>query len=65
MKFNEFDTVVLLKDCPNECLKKGDVGAVVMIRTKPDEAYEVEFVGDGEITKALLTLFPDEIEKYS
>ena len=29
MKFNEFDTVVLLKDYPSEGLKKGDVGAVV------------------------------------
>ncbi len=65
MKFNEFDTVVLLKDYPSEGLKKGDIGAVVMIHTEPSEAYEVEFIGEGGITKALLALIPDEIEKYS
>jgi len=65
MRFNEYDTVVLMKDYPNEGLKKGDIGAVVMMHTKPNEAYEVEFVGEGGITKALLTLRPDEIEKYN
>ena len=34
MKFNEYDTVVLLRDYPSEGLKKGDVGAIVMIQSK-------------------------------
>jgi hypothetical protein len=65
MKFNEYDTVILLKDYPIEGLRKGDIGAVVMIHTKPNEAYEVEFVDEGGITKALLALRPEEIEKYN
>ncbi len=61
MKFNEFDVVVLLKDCPDERLKKGDIGVVVMVHTEPNEAYEVEFAADDGMTKALVTLLPDEI----
>ena len=63
MKFNEYDTVVLLRDYPNEGLKKGDVGAIVMIYKEPNEAYEVEFINEEGITKALITLLPDEITK--
>jgi hypothetical protein len=63
MKYNEFDTVVLLRDYPAEGLKKGDVGAVVMVHTEPNEAYEVEFVDEEGITKALIALLPNEIDK--
>lgn len=63
MKFNEFDTVVLLRDCSNEGLMQGDVGAVIMVHTEPNEAYEVEFVDDEGKTKAIIVLLPNEIEK--
>lgn len=63
MKFNEFDTVVLLKDYPDEGLRKGDIGAVVMVHIEPNEAYEVEFVDEEGITKALIALLPNEIDK--
>ncbi|GAE90986.1 DUF4926 domain-containing protein [Acetivibrio straminisolvens] len=63
MKFNEFDAVVLLRDYQKEGLKKGDIGAVVMVHTEPNEAYEVEFVNEKGITKAIITLLPNEIDK--
>ncbi|QAA33813.1 DUF4926 domain-containing protein [Clostridium manihotivorum] len=65
MKFAEYDTVILLKDYESEGLKKGDIGAMIMIYTEPNEAYEVEFVdNDGEV-KAQIVLLPHEIGRYS
>jgi len=65
MKFLEYDTVILLNDHKNEGLKSGDMGAVLMVYTEPNEAYEVEFVNnDGEM-KAQIVLLPNEIEKYN
>lgn len=65
MKFLEMDTVILLKDCPKENLKIGDIGAIVMVYTNPYEAYEVEFVDNQGKTKGQVTLLPDEIKKYN
>ncbi|MGG4341391.1 DUF4926 domain-containing protein [Paenibacillus lautus] len=64
MSFNELDTVVILNDYPNEGLKKGDIGVVVSVHTIPNEAYEIEFVDESGITKAMIVLQPNEIEKY-
>lgn len=63
MKFSEYDVVALIKDRPEDKLKKGDKGAIVMVHIQPNEAYEVEFVDDLGKTKALLTLLPYEIIK--
>ncbi|HHZ19813.1 MAG TPA: DUF4926 domain-containing protein [Firmicutes bacterium] len=63
MKFNEFDTVMLLRDYPADGLKKGDIGAILMVYTEPNEAYEVEFVDNDGTTKAVITLLPDEVKK--
>lgn len=63
MKFNEFDSVVLLKDYQKEGLKKGDIGVVVMVYTEPNEAYEVEFLNEKGTTKAIITLLTNEIDK--
>lgn len=65
MKFLELDTVVLLKNCPTENLTTGDIGVIIMAYKSPCEAYEVEFVDSQGKTKAQLTLYPDEIKKYS
>ncbi|ANB59655.1 DUF4926 domain-containing protein [Anoxybacteroides amylolyticum] len=64
MSFIELDTVVILKDYPNEGLKKGDIGVVVSVHTVPNEAYEIEFVDDEGKTKSIIVLEPHEIEKY-
>jgi hypothetical protein len=56
----ELDTVVLTRDLPEAGLRRGDVGAVVLVHGA-GEAFEVEFVSlDGE-TIALQTLQPDDI----
>jgi uncharacterized protein DUF4926 len=49
------DTVVLTRDIPAEGLRKGDLGAIVLVH-QDGTAYEVEFVTlDGE-TLAVVTL---------
>ena len=56
----ELDTVVLTRDLPKRGLKRGDVGAVVLVHGE-GQAYDVEFVSlDGE-TIALETLTPSDI----
>ena len=65
MKFLEYDTVVLINDYESEGLKKGDIGAVLMVYTEPNEAYEVEFIDDNGEVKAQAVLLPNEIEKYN
>jgi len=62
MKFKEFDTIILMNDYEREGVKKSDIGAVVMVYTEPNEAYEVEFVDCNGETRAQLTLLPNEIE---
>lgn len=65
MKFSEYDTVVLTNDYESEGLKKGGIGAVLMVYTEPNEAYEVEFVDDDGEVKAQAVFLPNEIEKYN
>lgn len=51
----ELDPVALTCDLPEQALKRGDVGAAVHVHGN-GEAFEVEFVGYGGHTLALLTL---------
>ena len=52
--FKLLDTVALTHDIPAAGLRRGDLGAVVMMHA-PD-AMEVEFVAASGRTQALLTL---------
>jgi len=63
MKFNDLDVVKTLIDFPDEGIKKSEIGTVVMPYNKPHEAYEVEFVNDDGITKAMFAILPEYIEK--
>jgi hypothetical protein len=54
MTFRELDTVVLDRDLPEHCLRRGDLGAVVQIYEP--EGLEVEFVTAAGRTQALVTL---------
>jgi hypothetical protein len=58
--FRERDTVVLTRDMPPEKLRKGDLGAVVLVHAD-GRAYEVEFVTLGGETVALMTLPADAV----
>jgi hypothetical protein len=61
MTFKELDTVVLVRDLPEQGLRKGDLGAVVQVY-EPD-AIEVEFVTAAGMTEALVTLDIQEVRQ--
>lgn len=63
MKFSELEVVRTKKDIPEEGIRKGDVGTIIVAFTKPNEAYEVEFSEDVLNPKFAVFLY-DEIEKY-
>ena len=52
--FKLLDTVALTHDIPTAGLRRGDLGAIVELRTP--SAMEVEFVAASGRTQALLTL---------
>jgi uncharacterized protein DUF4926 len=56
----ELDTVILTRDIPEQKLRKGDLGAVVMVH-QDGAAYEVEFVTLDGGTLAVVTLPADAI----
>jgi hypothetical protein len=56
----ELDTVALTSDLPEHGLKRGDVGAVVLVHGNR-AAFEVEFVAYDGHTVALLTLEPAKL----
>lgn len=62
MKFNEYDTVRIKKDC-KEGIKKGEIGVVIMSFDKPKEAYEVEVLDEKGFTKAQCTLCAEDLEQ--
>jgi len=60
----ELDTVVLARDIPQQKLRKGDLGAVVLVH-QGGTAYEVEFATlDGQ-TLAVITLPSDAVRTAS
>jgi hypothetical protein len=56
----ELDTVILARDVPQQGLRSGDVGTVVLIH-RDGAAYEVEFVTLGGETIAVVTLPADAV----
>jgi hypothetical protein len=63
MSLKEYDVVRLRRDLPQYRLKKGAIGAVVMVYDEGKrKQYEVEFSDDHGGTLALETLDEDDIE---
>ncbi len=63
--FAEYQVVRLSRDIPEEGLKAGARGAVVMVypqRPESPREYEVEFTDEDGGTLALLTLPEDQLE---
>jgi len=56
----ELDTVVLTRDVDERKLRKGDLGAVVLVHGN-GTAFEVEFVTLGGETLAVVTLPADAV----
>ena len=61
---NELDPVTLAIALPEEGLKKGMAGAIVIVFTNPYLAYMVEFCDDEGRTIAMPTLTPDQVSDY-
>ena len=53
MAYKEHDTVVLLRDLPEQSLRAGDLGAVVFVTP---ESIDVEFLRASGQTQALVML---------
>jgi hypothetical protein len=62
MKFNELDGVRTLKAFPEEGIIKGEIGTVLIVFTKPYEAYEVEFNDGTGRPKATFPVLPEDLE---
>ena len=62
MKFAENDIVKVKTS--KETAKMGDIGTIVCVFDKPNEAYEVEIVNEDGTTKLLTVFLPNELEKY-
>ena len=56
----ELDRIILTTDLPEQGLKTGDIGTVVLVHEK-NNGFEVEFVSlDGE-TIAVISLFAHQV----
>lgn len=61
MKFKEYDTVRIMKNC-EQGIKKGTIGAIIMVFEEPQEAYEVEILDADGKTKVQCAFSPDDLE---
>ena len=59
MTFRELQSVVLERDIPEHGLRKGDLGAVVLVHESGD--LEVEFVRASGYTQALVELRASDV----
>ncbi len=62
MKFAENDIVKVKIN--KETARVGDIGTIVCVFDKPNEAYEVEIVNEDGTTKLLAVFLPNELEKH-
>ncbi len=62
--FKEYEVVRLKKDMPSDNLTIKDVGTIVLVYENAHPiAYEVEFSDKNGLTRALLTLTAEDIER--
>ncbi|MCL2358064.1 MAG: DUF4926 domain-containing protein, partial [Defluviitaleaceae bacterium] len=62
MKFECHQAVKTLINFPEHNVSSGEIGAVVVCFTTPNEAYEVEFVNNDGSTRAMFAILPEYIE---
>ena len=55
--FDENDVVQLTKDLPEENLKAGDKGTILMVLSVSPPVYEIEFMNDDGETLAVTTIY--------
>jgi len=63
MRFSELEPVIAVRDFPEEGIKSGSIGTVVVVFCSPVEAYEVEFVNDDGTTKAMFAIRPEDLKQ--
>ena len=63
MKYRELETVVLDRDVPEDGLRRGDLGTIVM--TYEPDGIEVEFLAASGDTRAVVTLHVDDVRPAS
>lgn len=61
MRFREYDTVKIIRNCKNGA-KEGGIGTILIAFKEPIEAYEIEIADEEGRTKAQYTLLPDDLE---
>jgi len=61
-KFACYDVVELACDIPESGLKQGTRGTVVLVYTRPQEAYEVEFIDGNGASIAVTTAEPEQLK---
>ena len=62
-KAQELDLVEVLEDFPEYGVKKGEIGVVVEVFNKPDEAYDLEFVDEsGTSSRFAYSVKPSQIK---
>ena len=61
MKFNELDAVKTLKSFPDDGIRMGEIGTIVVAFNTPNEAYEVEFLNNDGSTKAMFAIDPEDL----
>ncbi len=64
MKFKEYDVVKILIDFTDVGVFSGELGAVLMVYTEPNEAYEIEINNEDGTQKAQFVALPEQLEKY-
>ncbi|MDO4587967.1 MAG: DUF4926 domain-containing protein [Planctomycetia bacterium] len=62
MKFSENEVVRV--NVEKDTAKLGDIGTIICVFEKPNEAYEVEILNDNGTPKLQTVFLPDELEKY-
>jgi hypothetical protein len=63
MSYRLLDSVVLVRDLPEHCLQRGDLGTIVQLY-EPD-GIEVEFVKASGRTQAAITLAVDNVRRVA
>ena len=56
----ELDSIVLTEDLPEQCLRRGDIGTVVLVH-RGGEGFSVEFVALDGNTVAVVTLLASQV----
>jgi hypothetical protein len=62
MRFDEQQLVILTTDLPDQRLKAGDIGTVVLVHGQ-DAGYEVEFMALNGETLAVVSVHADQVRR--